>query len=57
MLPVRVVGIGCQQKQRVDNLKAGRRKLINAGLALEAVEPLKIAETEEFDKTEPPVPS
>ena len=48
-----IVGIGCQQKQRVDQLKVGRRKLLNAGLALEAVEPLKIAETEEFDKTEP----
>ena len=47
------VGIGCQQKQRVDHLKAGRGKLLNAGLALEAVEPLKIAETEEYDKTEP----
>ncbi len=29
------VGIGCEQKQRVDHLKAGRRKLLNAGLALE----------------------
>ncbi len=35
------VGIGCQQKQQVDHLKAGRGKLLNAGLALEAVEPLK----------------
>ena len=50
-----IVGIGCEQKQRVDPLKTGRRKLLNAGLALEAVEPLKIAETEEYDKTEPRV--
>ena len=50
-----IVGIGCEQKQRVDHLKVGRRKLLNAGLALEAVEPLKIAETEEYDKTEPRV--
>ncbi len=48
-----VVGIGCEQKQRVDNLKVGRIKLLNSGLALEAVEPLKIAVTEEYDKTEP----
>ena len=48
-----IVGIGCEQKQRVDHLKVGRRKLLNAGLALEAVEPLKIAVQEEFDKTEP----
>ncbi len=47
------VGIGCEQKQRVDHLKAGRMKLLNSGLALEAVEPLKIAVTEEYDKTEP----
>lgn len=48
-----LVGIGCEQKQRVDNLKVGRQKLLNAGLALEAVEPLKIAVTEEYDKTVP----
>ena len=55
ILFILIVSIGCEQKQRADPLKTGRRKLLNAGLALEAVEPLKIAETEEYDKTEPRV--
>ena len=53
LLLIAVVSIGCQQKQVITQLEVGRAKLLDAGLALEAVEHLKRAEIEEQNKVEP----
>lgn len=53
LLLIASVSIGCQQKQVITQLEVGRAKLLDAGLALEAVEHLKRAEIEEEHKVEP----
>ncbi len=53
MLLIAVVSIGCQQEQVITQLEVGRAKLLDAGLAVEAVEHLKRAEVEEANKVEP----
>lgn len=45
--------VGCQQKPVITQLEVGRGKLLEAGLALEAIEHLKRAEEEEVNKFEP----
>lgn len=47
-----VVSFGCKQEKIIPELKPGRQKLL-AGLAIEAVEHLKLAEIEEKNKDEP----
>ena len=47
--------VGCESKQQIDHLKAGRSQLLNSGLAVDAVKHLKQAEIDEIDKTEPRV--
>ena len=42
-----VVGVGCEQKQTITKLDVGRSKLLGAGLTIQAVEDLKLAEVEE----------
>ena len=48
-----VVSFGCEQKKIIPEISPGRDKLLGAGLAIEAVEHLKLAEIEEKDKDEP----
>ena len=54
---VLAVGIGCDQEQPITQLEVGREKLLGAGLSIEAVEHLKLAESREakteFEKIEP----
>ena len=50
---IHVVNIGCQQEQVITQLEVGRAKLLDAGLAIEAVDHLKRAEVEEQNKVEP----
>jgi hypothetical protein len=47
-----VVSFGCKQEKIIPELKPGRQKLL-AGLAIEAVTHLKLAEIEEKNKDEP----
>ena len=47
-----VVSFGCKQEKIIPELKPGRQKLL-AGLAIEAVSHLKLAEIEEKNKDEP----
>ncbi len=56
MIPLLVMVIaasGCEQKQVITQLEVGEKKLLGAGLVLEAVENLKRAEIEEGNKTKP----
>ena len=53
LLLIGVVSFGCQQKQVITQLEVGRKKLLNAGLTMEAVEHLERAEVEEVNKVEP----
>lgn len=52
-----VVSLGCEQDQPITQLEVGRKKLLGAGLSIEAVDHLKRAETEEAktpaEKVEP----
>ena len=52
-----VVSVGCNQEQPITQLEVGRKKLLGAGLSIEAVEHLKRAEIEEAktatEKVEP----
>ncbi len=54
---VLVVGVGCDQEQPITQLEVGREKLLGAGLSIEAVEHLKLAESKEakteIEKVEP----
>ena len=52
-LLIGVVGLGCKPEQVITQLEVGRGKLLDAGLAIEAVEHLKRAEQEEANKVEP----
>ena len=48
-----VVSFGCQQEKIIPEISPGRAKLLQAGLAIEAIEEhLKLAEVEEEDKDE-----
>ncbi|MCE2402043.1 HEAT repeat domain-containing protein [Candidatus Poribacteria bacterium] len=47
-----VVSFGCEQKKIIPEISPGRDKLLGAGLAIEAVEHLKLAEIEEENKDE-----
>ncbi len=53
LLLIGVVSFGCKQEQIITQLEVGRSKLLNAGLAMEAVEHLERAEVEEVNKVEP----
>ena len=53
LLLILVAASGCEQKQVITQLEVGEKKLLGAGLALEAVENLKRAEIEEGNKTKP----
>ena len=53
LLLIGVVSFGCQQKQIITQLEVGRKKLLDAGLTMEAVEHLERAEVEEVNKVEP----
>ena len=53
LLLIGVVGFGCQQKQIITQLEVGRKKLLDAGLTMEAVGHLERAEVEEVNKVEP----
>ena len=54
---VLAVGVGCNQEQPITQLEVGRKKLLGAGLSIEAVEHLKLAEAKEAktpaEKVEP----
>ena len=52
-LLIGVVSFGCKQEQVITQLEVGRSKLLNAGLAMEAVGHLERAEVEEVNKVEP----
>lgn len=47
------VSFGCKQEKIIPEISPGRDKLLGAGLAIEAVEHLKLAEIEEENKDEP----
>ncbi|MDE0298674.1 MAG: HEAT repeat domain-containing protein [Candidatus Poribacteria bacterium] len=56
MIPLLLIitaGSGCEQKQIITQLEVGEKKLLGAGLVIEAVENLKRAEIEEGNKTKP----
>ena len=53
LLLIGVVSFGCKQKQIITQLEVGRSKLLDAGLAMEAVDHLERAEVEEVNKVEP----
>ncbi len=53
LLVILVAASGCEQKQIITQLEVGEKKLLGAGLVLEAVENLKRAEIEEGNKTKP----
>ena len=53
LLLMGVVSFGCKQEQVITQLEVGRSKLLNAGLAMEAVGHLERAEVEEVNKVEP----
>ena len=53
LLLISVVICGCKQKQIITQLEVGRSKLLDAGLAMEAVGHLERAEVEEVNKVEP----
>ena len=53
LLLIGVVSFGCKQKQIISQLEVGRSKLLDAGLAMEAVDHLERAEVEEVSKVEP----
>ena len=53
LLLIGVVICGCKQKQIITQLEVGRSKLLDAGLAMEAVGHLERAEVEEVNKVEP----
>ncbi|MXZ00700.1 HEAT repeat domain-containing protein [Candidatus Poribacteria bacterium] len=53
LLLIGVVSFGCQQKQIITQLEVGRKKLLDAGLTMEAVGHLERAEVEEVNKVEP----
>ncbi len=53
LLLIGIVSFGCQQKQVITQLEVGRKKLLDAGLTMEAVEHLERAEVEEVNKVEP----
>lgn len=48
-----VVSLGCKRDQIIPELSPGRDKLLLAGLAVESIEHLKLAEIDEKDKAEP----
>ena len=48
-----VVSFGCKPEKIISEISVGREKLVGAGLAIEAVEHLKLAEIEEDNKDEP----
>lgn len=51
MFLVLAVAIGCDQEQPITQLEVGREKLLGAGLSIEAVEHLKLAEAREAKTT------
>lgn len=53
LLLILVAAFGCEQKQIITQLEVGEKKLLGAGLVLEAVENLKRAEIEEGNKAKP----
>lgn len=56
MIPLLLILVavpGCEQKQVITQLEVGEKKLLGAGLVIEAVENLKRAEIEEGNKTRP----
>ena len=53
LLLILVTTSGCEQKQIITQLDVGEKKLLGAGLVIEAVENLKRAEIEEGNKTKP----
>ena len=53
LLLILVTASGCEQKQIITQLEVGEKKLLGAGLVIEAVENLKRAEIEEGNKTKP----
>ena len=56
MLPLLLIFVaasGCERKQIITQLEVGEKKLLGAGLVIEAVENLKRAEIEEGNKTKP----
>ena len=53
LLLILVAVSGCERKQIITQLEVGEKKLLGAGLVLEAVENLKRAEVEEGNKTKP----
>ena len=53
LLLILVAASGCEQKQVITQLEVGEKKLLGAGLVIEAVENLKRAEIEEGNKTKP----
>lgn len=53
LLLIGIVSFACQQKQVITQLEVGRKKLLDAGLTMEAVEHLERAEVEEVNKVEP----
>ncbi len=53
LLVILVAASGCEPKQIITQLDVGEKKLLGAGLVLEAVENLKRAEIEEGNKTKP----
>lgn len=53
LLLILVVVSGCERKQIITQLEVGEKKLLGAGLVLQAVENLKRAEIEEGNKTKP----
>lgn len=48
-----VVSFGCKQEKIIKDLPEGRKKLLGAGLAVEAIHDLKLAEIAEENKAEP----
>lgn len=53
LLLILVTASGCEQNQIITQLEVGEKKLLGAGLVIEAVENLKRAEIEEGNKTKP----
>ena len=47
MFLILFLAVGCNQEQPITQLEVGREKLLGAGLSIEAVEHLKLAETRE----------
>ena len=53
LLLILIAASGCEQKQIITQLDVGEKKLLGAGLVIEAVENLKRAEIEEKNRTKP----